>query len=348
MAAGLVTHNLTTATGVTFTVNCWVPDTTAPDVGAIPVSIPVSSAGVPIQAGTGTASTALRTTLATDVGLPAGAAALGKVKITNDAGTVVDPVAVGTAAMAASVPVTIATNDTVLGGNADAASLTTSIKAALRGIGTALGITALDLGSGTGGSRTLRWILDTAQWVGGTGTDSSAVQRVTLATNVALPTPGTAAASLGKAEDAEHASGDVGVMALSRKLAFPASSSATDGDYVTLNSDANGNLYVAARPGGTEYEAVAASQNSPGQTIGATGAAGDYLSHVIVSPAVAGCGIVTILDNATEIAAFVGGGTTALSNLIPFVIPIGVTSTSGAWKITTGANVKCVAVGKFT
>ncbi len=73
------------------------------------------------------------------------------------------------------------------GANADAASATGSISAKLRGIATALGVTALDLGSGTGGSRTLRSFQDTAQWVGGTGVDSSAVQRMSLATNVALP-----------------------------------------------------------------------------------------------------------------------------------------------------------------
>lgn len=97
---------------------------------------------------------------------------------------------------------------------------------------------------------------------------------------------------------------------------------------------------------GLEYEAVAASQTN--QVIGATGAAGDYMSHVIVSPATAGCGVVTIYDNATALVSFPGGGTTALSNLIPFVIPVGIISTSGAWKITTGANVSCVAVGNFT
>lgn len=73
------------------------------------------------------------------------------------------------------------------GVNADAASATTSISAKLKGIATALGVTALDLGSGTGGTRTLRYFQDTAQFVGGTGTDTSATQRVSLATNVALP-----------------------------------------------------------------------------------------------------------------------------------------------------------------
>lgn len=44
---------------------------------------------------------------------PAGTNAIGKVKVTNDAGTVIDPVAAGSAAMAASVPVTLATDDTI-------------------------------------------------------------------------------------------------------------------------------------------------------------------------------------------------------------------------------------------
>lgn len=48
MAAGIVYHNITTATGVTFALACWVPDTASPDVGAIPVSLPVNLSGVPL------------------------------------------------------------------------------------------------------------------------------------------------------------------------------------------------------------------------------------------------------------------------------------------------------------
>jgi hypothetical protein len=61
----------------------------------------------------------------------------------------------------------VAVNDSagadILGTTADAASATTTIKAALRAIATALGTTALDLGSGTGGSRTIRTIVDSSQ-----------------------------------------------------------------------------------------------------------------------------------------------------------------------------------------
>lgn len=39
MAAGLVSHNITTAAGVTFAIVSWVPNTGAPDVGAVPVAM---------------------------------------------------------------------------------------------------------------------------------------------------------------------------------------------------------------------------------------------------------------------------------------------------------------------
>lgn len=57
---------------------------------------------------------------------------------------------------------TLLSVEEILGAAADAASATTTIKAALRAIATALGVTALDLGSGTGGTRTLRTFLDPA------------------------------------------------------------------------------------------------------------------------------------------------------------------------------------------
>lgn len=96
----------------------------------------------------------------------------------------------------------------------------------------------------------------------------------------------------------------------------------------------------------SQYETVAASATA--QALGATGATGDYLAGVLVFPATSGCGVVTILDNATTIGTFAGGGTTALADLKPFLIPVGLFSVSGAWKITTGANVAVVGIGRFT
>lgn len=150
---------------------------------------------------------------------------------------------------------------TVLGVAADAASATTSMKAALRAIATALGITALDLGQGTGGTRTLRVAIDSAQL------------------------------------------------------------------------------------DGSKYETVAASQTA--QVMGSTGATGDYISGVLVIPATTSPGNVLLLDNATSITVFTGGAT-SVSNLVPFFIPLGMFSVSGAWKLTTGANVSCIGIGNFT
>lgn len=96
----------------------------------------------------------------------------------------------------------------------------------------------------------------------------------------------------------------------------------------------------------TQYETVAASQTA--QILGTTGAVGDYLAGVLCFPGAAGCGVVTILDNATTLGTFAGGGTIALPSLVPFMIPVGIVSASGAWKITTGANITVVGIGKFT
>lgn len=146
------------------------------------------------------------------------------------------------------------------GANADAASVSTSISAKLKGIATALGVTALDLGAGTGGSRTLRVKLDSAD---------------------------------------------------------------TSGD---------------------EYETVAASQTT--QALGATGATGDFLEGLICIVSTAATSQVQIKDGAgtaiTVLPNAVGGGVGT------YPIPLGITSTAGAWQITTAAGVAVLAVGSFT
>lgn len=97
--------------------------------------------------------------------------------------------------------------------------------------------------------------------------------------------------------------------------------------------------------GAGEYETVAASATA--QVLGATGATGDYISGVLVVPATTSPGNVLLLDNATSITVFAGGAS-SVSNLVPFFIPLGMISVSGAWKITTGANVSCIGIGNFT
>jgi hypothetical protein len=94
-----------------------------------------------------------------------------------------------------------------------------------------------------------------------------------------------------------------------------------------------------------EYETVAASQTA--QAIGATGAFGDYMTGLLIIPASTSPGNVLLLDNATSITVF-AGGTDSLATLHPFFVPILSRSKSGAWKVTTGANVSVIAVGNFT
>jgi hypothetical protein len=97
--------------------------------------------------------------------------------------------------------------------------------------------------------------------------------------------------------------------------------------------------------GAAEYETIAASQTA--QILGPTGATGDYISGILVTPASTSPGNVILLDGATSITVFAGGAT-SVSNLVPFFIPLGINSVSGAWKITTGANVSCIGIGSFT
>jgi hypothetical protein len=94
-----------------------------------------------------------------------------------------------------------------------------------------------------------------------------------------------------------------------------------------------------------EYETVAASATA--QVLGPTGATGDFISGVLVIPATTSPGNVLLLDNATSITVFTGGAS-SVSNLVPFFIPLGMISVSGAWKITTGTNVSCIGIGNFT
>lgn len=76
---------------------------------------------------------------------------------------------------------------------------------------------------------------------GGSLTVDGTVAVSSISTSV---TPGTGASNLGKAEDAAHASGDVGVMALSVRQDTAAALAGTDADYQPLITDASGRLHV--------------------------------------------------------------------------------------------------------
>lgn len=98
------------------------------------------------------------------------------------------------------------------------------------------------------------------------------------------------------------------------------------------------------------YETVAASQT--GQALGATGAAGDYLSHCVIYPVTTSPGVVTVFDgtsSATNNVIAFAGGASSTSNLTPISIPVGAVSlNSGGWKVTTGTNAIVTCYGRFT
>ncbi len=113
------------------------------------------------------------------------------------------------------------------------------------------------------------------------------------------------------------------------------------------NNNAAGRQRTLAQTAGRfEHELVAASQTA--QVLGATGAAGDYLDSVLIMPATVGCGVVTLLDGSVSIPLFAGGGTTALLSVLPVRVEVKLVSQTGAWKITTGANVSALGIGDFT
>lgn len=90
------------------------------------------------------------------------------------------------------------------------------------------------------------------------------------------------------------------------------------------------------------YLTVAASQTT--QSLGINGGkAGDYLESIIVVPGTATPGLVTLFDGTTPILSIPAGTTIA-----PYRLELRLYSKTGAWNITTGTNVSCVAVGQFS
>lgn len=67
----------------------------------------------------------------------------------------------------------------------------------------------------------------------------------------------TGATNLGKQEDAAHASGDVGIMALGRRIDTAAASSGSSGDYETMNMSAEGAQWATLTPTTTSGLSIA-------------------------------------------------------------------------------------------
>jgi len=94
-----------------------------------------------------------------------------------------------------------------------------------------------------------------------------------------------------------------------------------------------------------QYEHVAASQSA--QVLGGTGAVGDYLHRIICTVTTSATGNVVIVDG-TGTGILTHTVLPALSGVGVFNIEINAASTTGPWKITTGAGVEVMAVGIFS
>lgn len=76
---------------------------------------------------------------------------------------------------------------------------------------------------------------------------------------------------------------------------------------------------------------------------------GFVLKRIIIVPATKDAGVVSIKDGSgSAIILFVGGTDSLLStDLKPIVVDIDARCSSNGWKVTTGANVSVIAVGRF-
>jgi hypothetical protein len=178
-----------------------------------------------------------------------------------------------------------------------------------------------------------------ADALGGAGAVAAGVQRVTLASD------DPAVTSLAVIDDWDESDrAKVNLIVGQAGVAAGAGAVGATVPRVTIATDDQTAAHVANAFKG-EYETVAASQTA--QVLGGTGATGDYLAGVLIVPATTSPGNVIILDNAISITIFAGGAS-SVQSLAPIFVPLRMTSVSGAWKVTTGADVSVVAIGNFS
>lgn len=232
------------------------------DVDVLTVPAPLSTSGGGVEA------TALRVTVAND--------STGVLSVDDNAGSLtVDNAAlavVGGGAEATALRVTVANDSTgVVSVDDNAGSLTVDVGTALPAGANNIGdVDVLSVIPGTGATN-LGKATDDAAGATDTGIVPLAIRDDSLSALVPaegdyvplrvansgalhvvqngaltanLGTIGTGATNLGKAEDAAHTSGDVGVEMLAVRQDTAAALAGTDGDYAPLEVDANGRLHV--------------------------------------------------------------------------------------------------------
>jgi hypothetical protein len=150
--------------------------------------------------------------------------------------------------------------------------------------------------------------------------------------------PGTAATDLGKAEDASHSSGDVGVEVLAVRNDTLATLAGTDGDYAPLQVNASGALFIQE---GAAMDVSAATVTVDWAGTAPPIGAGTEAAALRVTVANNSTGVVTVddgggsftVDNAGTFAVQVDGG--ALTALQLIDNPVAVLGTATYTEATT-------------
>lgn len=137
--------------------------------------------------------------------------------------------------------------------------------------------------------------VDGAVTTSGTATVSGTVSVDSVTTSV---TPGVAAANLGKAEDAAHASGDVGVLALAVRNDAGATTFGADQDNSPIAVDANGRVGIADLGGTITVDGAVTTSGTA--TVSGTVSVDNITTNIV--PGVAG----TSLGKAEDAAAASG------------------------------------------
>lgn len=92
-----------------------------------------------------------------------------------------------------------------------------------------------------------------------------------------------------------------------------------------------------------KYEAVGTSASA--QVMGAAGSVGDVFLRLIVSVSTSGAnGTCSITDGSDSAIPIVPASTP----IGVYIVELGMRSTSGAWKVTTGSAATALAIGYFS
>ncbi len=178
------------------------------------------------------------------------------------------------------------------------------------------------------------------------------VSTVTTLSGTTTLTPGTGAANLGKAEDAVHTSGDVGVFALGVRADTLADVSGATGDYTQMTTDLKGRLMVGSAPRTLKLNQVTTITSSTTETTIATAVASTFLDLY---------GLIVTNTSATAVNVAIKdatAGTTRMNFAVPagdtrgFMLPIDAavkqSGSNANWTATCSASVASVIVTALT